>query len=100
MNYVAHPSWPNNKDYDYSIITIDWSNKPQPASSPPITVNQDVLAAGSQVDFVGYGVTAVSGAGQFNSTRYHVKGVLDQVMSLNVHYDQQLRRATMGPCSG
>lgn len=102
-NWVAHPSWPQNDNYDYSIITISWANKPQPPSIPLITAAQDNLGPGSTVDFVGYGVTSISGAGQFNSLRYHVQGELDQVTSSYVHYNQsnsgQYANGA-GPCSG
>ena len=103
VNYVAHPLWPQNQDYDYSIVTINWANKPQPAVIPLITKVQDNLAPGSQVDFVGYGVTSVNGPGQNNSLRYHVLGLLDQVSTVNVHYNQSNQGQyanNAGPCSG
>ncbi len=103
VNYVAHPNWPNNQDYDYSIITINWANKPQPPVIPLITKAQDNLGPGTQVDFVGYGVTSVNGPGQNNSLRYHVLGLLDQVTTLNVHYNQSNQGQyanNAGPCSG
>lgn len=102
-NYVAHPNWPAQDNYDYSIITISWANKPQPPVIPLITAAQDDLGPGSTVDFVGYGVTSVSGPGQNNSVRYHVSGELDQVTTTYVHYNQsnsgQYANGA-GPCSG
>ncbi len=102
-NYVAHPNWPQNDNYDFSIITISWANKPQPPSIPLITAAQDNLGPGSTVDFVGYGITSINGPGQNNSIRYHVQGQLDQVTTTYVHYNQsnsgQYANGA-GPCSG
>jgi MYXO-CTERM domain-containing protein len=99
---VAHPNWPNDDTYDFSIITIDWSNKPEPPAIPLITAAQDDLAPGSVVEFVGYGITDTTpgSPGYNNSVRYHKSGPIEKLTQLTVTYDQSAAGVNGGPCSG
>ncbi len=89
----------NGQVYDFAMVTFTWSQN-EPPVIPKMTVDQDDLAAGSDVKFLGYGVTQNNNN---NSTRYYFDGDLQQVQALTVSYNQSTSGSFAndgGPCFG
>lgn len=89
-DYQADPAY-NGDTHDFAMITF--SNAGSAPTIPVMTPAEDNLQPGSDVEFVGYGVTEFSNN---NTVRYSVDGELAQVESLVIAYEQQ----GGGPCSG
>jgi len=101
IGYKAHEQY-NGSIYDFAMVTFTW-NQNEPPVIPALTKAQDNMAAGTTVDFVGYGVLSADPNSPGNSTRYHVSGQLDEVTSLTVHYNQSNSGAyanNAGTCFG
>lgn len=98
IDYKAHEQY-NGQVYDFAMVTFTWNNN-EPPVIPITTKAQDDMTAGSQVVFVGYGVTENS---QNNSTRFYVAGQLSQVQTLTISYNQSNSGPyanNAGPCFG
>ena len=98
VDYLAHSSY-NGQVYDFAMVTFSWSQN-EPPVIPAMTGAQDDLAAGSDVKFLGYGVTENS---QNNSVRYYFNGELQQVQALTFSYNQSNSGSFAnngGPCFG
>ena len=90
-DYQAHPSY-NGQTYDFGMVAFTGADGSTPII-PAMSDAEDNLAAGSLVEFVGYGVTENSNN---NSKRYTVDGQLSDVSALLIEYQQQ----DGGPCNG
>ena len=98
VGYLAHSSY-NGEVYDFAMVTFSWSQA-EPPVIPAMTGAQDTLAAGSNVKFLGYGVTENSNN---NSTRYYFDGKIQQVKALTFSYNQSNSGPNAnngGPCFG
>jgi MYXO-CTERM domain-containing protein len=92
-NFAKHPNYnANTQVYDFGMVTFSGADATTPVY-PVLTKANDTLAKGSDVLFVGYGVTDTN---QNNTLRYQVGGTLDSVTNLTVHYLQ----TAGGPCEG
>ena len=98
------PNWnPNTNTHDFCMLQFSGATASTPVI-PVMTPTTDNLAPGTQVDFVGYGVTGdPNNPASQNSLRLHKKGPIQQVDSLLVYYNESNSGAypvNGGPCSG
>lgn len=95
-DFAAHPDYDSSAlIYDFAMVTFSWSG-PTPPVIPAIAA-PDGLVSGSNVKFVGYGVTESS---DFNTVRYYKDGQLETIKALTVEYDQTPSGNNGGPCNG
>lgn len=98
IDYKAHEQY-DGSVYDFAMVTFTWNNN-EPPVIPITTAAQDNMAPGTNVTFVGYGVTE---SNQNNSTRFFVDGQLAQVQPLTIAYNQSSSGQypnNGGPCFG
>ncbi len=98
VDYKAHESY-DGQVYDFAMVTFTWNNN-EPPVIPITTAAMDNMAAGTNVTFVGYGVTE---SNQNNSTRFFVDGQLAEVDPLTISYNQSNSGPypnSGGPCFG
>jgi hypothetical protein len=95
------PSWNmQNNTHDFCMLQFTGASGATPII--PVTGASDSLAVGTQVEFVGYGITAAPPGGA-NSVRRHKVGPIDQLDSLLVHYNESAGGPLPvggGPCEG
>lgn len=98
IDYKAHENY-DGQIYDFAMVTFSWTNN-EPPVIPITTAAQDNMAPGTNVTFIGYGVTE---SNQNNSVRYFVDGQLAEVNALTVAYNQSSSGPYpngSGPCFG
>ena len=93
-NYQVHPQYnPSDSTYDFAMITANGASGTLPVI-PALRPTDDVVAVGTSLDHVGYGLTYYP-SGQ-TSVRHHAIGSVAQLAITQIGYEQPVS----GPCSG
>jgi len=94
VHVLPHPLY-NGKDHDFCIMSFvgNPAQIQELEAIPPIMPNEDVLAAGAAIDFIGYGITK---EGPGDALRRRVTVELTSVSDIDIVYDQ----SEGGPCFG
>ncbi len=94
-DYQQHPNYDNQSGlYDFAMIRVVGAGAATP-TLPTMTAAQDNLAAGTQVDIIGFGQTQNN---PNNSQRNHVVRAISSTSALRLFYDNQ--GANGGMCFG
>lgn len=88
-----HPNYQGD-DYDIAMIRATGATPSTPVVGP-MSPAEDIMAPGTQIEHVGFGVTSPGGGGN-NSQRLRTVNTIDQVGSIEIGYSQP----SSGPCNG